>query len=445
MLSLFTEWNDAPGVKDPVLAATWARLEIKDQSSLDPRWPSRVIRSTANSLDRGVYGSLFPLAEWIVENWWFLLHESCRVPEFTSGRRLASDPAQRAWAQRHNLLAARDGGALPDLTIYRDGNIVALKWVPDPEHDDRTRPVRFIEQGHIMADPSDAERSLHQFVEAVLDRLVGISDAATQRFRVNWKAVCESRQNESELCSWSASLGLDPYDENGLTDELIEVMQLRLSGLQPEIQHDLVDAATGSSLKSELDWLDQALAHVSIGAGPSDEAPSIQPTTAHQLGYERAALFRQHFSLPQDPISDLPALLHNHCGWPAPDQQTLTIAGTTNVSALVAKDSLDNPRIIGPSLGHWADRFRLARSLYFLPDATKPVCPRLVTRVYTWDQRASRAFAAELLTPADALRAQVSKVVSADDVNQLAQEFDVSPNLIVHQIRNHQLAWVEED
>ena len=445
MLSLLTEWNDAPGVKDPVLAATWARLEIKNESVAEPKWLSRVIRSTTNSLDRGVYGSLFPLAEWIVENWWFLLHESCRVPEFASGRRLAADPKQRSWVQRHNLLAAREGGVLPDLTIFRDGDAVVLKCVPDSEHDERIRPVRFIERGNILAHPSDVERSLHQFVEAVLERLVGNSDDSTERLRTNWRAVCESRQKETALCSWSASLGLDPYDEKELADDLVDVMQSRVSVLQPELQHDLVDAATGSSLATDLDWLDRALAHVSVGTGSSNGTPLTQPTTAHQLGYKRADLFRQQFRLPQEPILDLSALLHDRYGWPAPGQQTVTIEGTTNVSALVANDCNHKPCVVGPSLGHWAERFRLARSLYFLPDDTKPACPRLVTRAYTWDQRASRAFAAELLAPAEALRVRVSDVVSADDVDQLARQFDVRPNLIEHQIKNHQLAWVDED
>ncbi|MDA1053161.1 MAG: hypothetical protein O3C40_22125 [Planctomycetota bacterium] len=445
MLSLFTEWNDAPGVKDPVLAATWARLEIKDESLPNPKWPSRVIRSCANSVDRGVYGSLFPLAEWIVENWWFLLHESCRVPDFISGRRLAEDPAQRAWVQRHNLLAAREGGALPDLTIFRDGNAIVLKWAPDPPHDDRIWPVRFIEQGLLFAEPSDVERSLHQFVVAVLERLVGNSDASTERLRANWKAACESRHDEPELCSWSASMGLDSYDEDGLTDELVEVMQSRVSGLQPELRHDLVDTATGSSLLSDLDWLDQALPLVSDSTGSSNGTPVKERKTAHDLGYERAATFRQHFSLSRGVIPDLPALLHDNCGWPAPDQQILAIAGTTKINALIGKDPNDKPRMIGPPLGHWAERFRLARALYFLPDATKSVCPRLVTRSFTWDQRASRAFAAELLAPADALRAQVGDVVYADDLEHLSHQFDVKPTLIEHQIRNHHLARVDED
>jgi hypothetical protein len=388
---------------------------------------------------------MFPLAEWIVENWWFLLHEGCRVPEITSGRRLASDPAQRAWVQRHNLLAAREGGALPDLTIFRDGNAVFLKWASDSDHDDRIRRVRFVEQGTALVEPADVERSLQQFIEAVLERLNDRIDDSAERLRRNWKAVCESRQIESALCSWSASLGLDPYDEDELTDELADLMQSRVSGLPEDLQHDLVDAATGNSLVSDLDWLDHALSRVSMGTATRNGTPLTTATTAHQVGYQRAAQIRRSCSFPQGPISDLQALLHDRCGWPAPEQQTVTMEGTPNLTALVARDHNNNPRVVGPPLGHWAERFRLARALYFLGDAAVAVCPRLVTRAYTWDQRASRAFATELLAPAEALRAQVGDAVSADEVDQLARQFDVRPNLIEHQIRNHHLAWVDED
>ena len=445
MLRFFAEWNDAPGVKDPILAATWARLEITHDSPAGTQWLSRLIRPMTNGLDRGVYGSVFPLAEWIVENWWFLLYESCRVPRFDSGRRLASNPAQREWVQRHNLLAAQAGGALPDVTLFRDGDVLVVKWAPDPDQDERVRPVRFIEQGTALVDPSEVERSLHDLVEAVLGRVADRTDEAANRLRTEWAAVCESRHSELSLCARSASLGLDPYSEWELTDELVELLESHVGGLPPRLEHDLLEATSGDALSTDFRWLDQALSLASDSLTAGGEVTKLEAPTAHQMGYQRAAWFRQHFSLPSAPVFDLSAILHKRCGWPAPGQQTATIDGTNNVSALVAKDRDSRPRIIGPSLGHWAERFRLARALYFLPDASQAWPHRLVTRAYTWDQRASRAFAAELLAPAEALRAQIGSVVSADAVDFFARQFDVRPSLIEHQIRNHRLAWLEED
>ena len=68
----------------------------------------------------------------------------------------------------------------------------------------------------------------------------------------------------------------------------------------------------------------------------------------------------------------------------------------------------------------------------------------LLTRAYTWDQRASRAFAAELLAPEAALRQEVHDGVPHARVEELAKKFHVSPWVIEHQIENHRIGWTEE-
>ena len=111
MLEFLAEWNEGDGVRDKVLAATWARLEIQATGPNNQTWLlSELISARSNSVQRGVYGSLFPLAEWLVENWWFLVHEPCRVADYAGGRKLvARNPRFRPWVQRHNFLAARRG------------------------------------------------------------------------------------------------------------------------------------------------------------------------------------------------------------------------------------------------------------------------------------------------------------------------------------------------
>ncbi|MEX0725127.1 MAG: hypothetical protein WD065_02580 [Planctomycetaceae bacterium] len=426
------------------MAATWARFEIKLETPSESRWLTQLIRSTSNSVDRGVYGPLFPLAEWIVENWWFLLHESCRVPEFANGRSLANDPNQREWVRRHNLLGAREGGALPDLTIYRDGNAVMMKWEPDPYFDERIRPVRFIEEGLASIEPTEVERELHRLVDSVLERLTDKTDDSVQQLRTNWNAIGESRQNESTLCALAASMGLDPYNENELTDELIEVINSRVCGLPVKIRHDLADVTNGESLVAELDWLDRALPKDAPSATRADEDLTTRHASAHQTGYEKAAQVRQTYSLPLTPLTDLKTLLHDHCGWSVPEKQFEIVEGTKRISSLVT--TRDNrPLVVGPTLPPQTDRFRLARSLYFFSDNGCEFSPRLVTRAFNWDQRVSRAFAAELLAPAEALRSRIDNIVGAEEVEQLGREFGVDPKLIEHQIKNHRLAWIDEE
>ena len=58
-----------------------------------------------------------------------------------------------------------------------------------------------------------------------------------------------------------------------------------------------------------------------------------------------------------------------------------------------------------------------------------------------WMGRAARAFAAELLVPAAALARRVSGRLSEQDVENLAAEFSVSPQVIIHQVENHGLGY----
>ena len=75
-----------------------------------------------------------------------------------------------------------------------------------------------------------------------------------------------------------------------------------------------------------------------------------------------------------------------------------------------------------------------------------PHTPRLVSSVNTEGQKRNRAFAAEFLAPADAIRKRlVARDVSQEDVDELACDMGVSPFVVHPQIVNHGLAAVNAD
>jgi Zn-dependent peptidase ImmA (M78 family) len=66
-----------------------------------------------------------------------------------------------------------------------------------------------------------------------------------------------------------------------------------------------------------------------------------------------------------------------------------------------------------------------------------------VTRTGTEHQQRNRAFAAEFLAPAESIRDRIGgDRVAEEDVEELAQEFQVSELVIRHQIQNDKLAWL---
>jgi len=92
---------------------------------------------------------------------------------------------------------------------------------------------------------------------------------------------------------------------------------------------------------------------------------------------------------------------------------------------------------IGPLAGNPdSQRFLDARAVYHAI-ATAGKSPRLITTAHSWEQRASRAFAAELLAPQAALFDRVAtSEVSTEVIVQLSREFEVSQMVIERQLQN---------
>src|SRR5438132_5335694 len=109
---------------------------------------------------------------------------------------------------------------------------------------------------------------------------------------------------------------------------------------------------------------------------------------------------------------DLPSFLNEHwqLGWDT-DLAIVQRASPNGVSAMISVDPSGMPRIAWTGGAKQTSRFLLGRLLFFVPLLRKAKS-RLMTKAYTWDQAASRAFAAELLAPADGLRNEINGVTN---------------------------------
>lgn len=435
------EWEEAPGVRDEVLAETWARLTLKVGDS----YPSELIDVRSQGRRTGIYGSLFPLAEWLVENWWHLLYEPPpRIP--VPGGRSAL-PTMRGWVQRHNLLLARDGGALPDLTIARDGAEIILQWDADPASRVTDR-LRFVGRGSERVSVPDFKSSILALVDAVLTRLAERFDnnEDVERLREAWTAIRSAEPAEKALCRSLAVLGVDPYDPDEATDTLIETVRRGLRELPDDLHADLFEGSNPKSLSADLGWIERSREELLPAVNGAD-FPTIEPAAAsippHEAGYLAARRVRSEIlSVPADePIPDLTSILAKRLGWTA--NCTRSALGETRLDGMIGLNVADSaPVLVIPGARSLAaERFRLARAAYFPVTKNLGASARLLTGSATPPQRAARAFAAELLAPATALEKRVPARWSDQDLEDLATEFSVSPQLIYHQLENHGLGY----
>jgi hypothetical protein len=447
MLRFHIEWEKAAGVRDRLLRATWARLEISARDGDREVFLTRCLSEDSQSLRRGVYGSVFPLVTWIVENWWSIFHESLRGDSFRGGRSLVNDPSLMPWFRRHCLLAGRGGYALPDLALYRDGAWLVARCVPDPTDADNPYPVRFVNDEELRPlPPGSVEQELVQFVDTVIGRVQQFApnESEGKELIANWNAIRCANSKEAALCSAAAAMGLDPYDPDELSEELSALIAGPFQSLPPSLRDDLAEATTGPSLPVDLDWVRAAGAESGTLPEPGYHVPELADghTPAHVTGYQRARQFVDRYGRP--PVDDLIGFLHDRCGWSGIAQAPAPMNGVASrINAMIAPDADGKVRLTPSAHRHpESNRFLVGRALFFAPSIKDQAMPRLITRASSWPQRASRAFAAELLAPSDEIGRRIDREVDDDQIAALAHEFGVSPRVIGHQIENHQLARI---
>jgi hypothetical protein len=236
MIELRFEWQEAPWLPIRSHARTWARLEIR----VGDACATEALHLRSKSTHEGVSLPLLPLAEWIVANWWYLLEE-CPLPGCGESARLAIGARERAWFERHNLLAAREGYALPDLTLSRvDDGRVQVQFAPDPGPVG-VFGVQFIRGGAATVKAAALAAQLQNLLDAVADRLDGCDDADAVAFVESVEARRRMVGDDALLCARAATLGLDGADPEAVPDTLADVLVDEMRDLPRGLVSDLLD------------------------------------------------------------------------------------------------------------------------------------------------------------------------------------------------------------
>lgn len=444
--SIKVEWQDAPGVEDIVDIALWARMEIHAQGVSGTELVlTAALDSSTGQVRTGTYGSLFPRARWITDSYWSLLWEVPRTPRPRSGRDSARVEWLRPWVQRHCLLAAREGFSLPDLTIARDGEHVVVAAFPDGGAEAATRrPVSFITGAFLHVDRREVDNALRGFMAAVLERTRSVSHPDVERLREDWAAIVQADEEEARLCCWASRLGIDPYDEQELADRVVEFIEDHLTGLPDGLRSDILDSAIGApELEGSVTWLERNMGSLHGMQEPRSVETLGAARTAHKAGYARARSLRREVGIGAGD-GNVVGAVGSMFGFDFSRERASSIPAPAPLEALIGANGGSSPLLVGEDLAHAPRSFRWARALYIWRFGHLRDGPRLVTRSHERLQREGRAFAAELLAPAAALRRHILRgSVDDQEVTDLASAFNVSPILIRHQIENHGLAVLE--
>ena len=378
--------------------------------------------SFVNTLRAGPLVSAYHAAEWFAWNWWRLRWEP---------RSAAPD-----WAFAHRMAAIGEGYVWPNITVFSDGVRTALISNPSSRAD--SKPFRYVGGISIVLPSTSFEGAVDAFLTQVVGRLRQENIGETNLDRV-WRDVAAERADPAvaRRRKLEALLGRDPDEVEMETLERLLADADSLGELA--VDEIAADRAQGGALLTA-EALQELAQRSGFDASPRD-AIRLQPgaglprsaeTPAWRLGAAAAKFLREQENLDTAPIFD----------------ETLARMAGTTVNVLSAPAfgpnmafALDRnanaSRIVLRSKWKAGRRFELARLLG--DRIVSPGNGRLypATRAYTYRQKMQRSFAAELLSPFEAVDEMLAGDYSTEHQQDIAEHFDVSPITIRTLLVNH--------
>jgi len=431
-LSLKSDPISQPAAKDPLERQTWSSLRIQIGNRLASRLWDKTLDDERVALDVPT----FPIAEWLIKNWWQLFNELCPGNSIPESR--AMDSAWLGWAGRHCIRSADSSLFLPKLYLYADGRGLVAESRADRPGSLPNMPGEFLTDGVASIDPVGTEAALVQFINQTLRKVEGIDDDRVERAVGQWHAIVNADPEEIEFCGLSGRMGLDPYDPEEVSESLSDLFEAILSDGDRPVVRDLTEAAKPGTVEAQWNWIGDVSRSLQLGPRSIDLPFDLPPSEGSpaEYGYELARRVRAFVGVGDSPIESVEKTAGAAIGRDFRVLPRNDVPGR-EIKAIVGQAGSGEFIAAGPAPpSSRGRRFMDARSLFHAL-ATSTESPRLVTGAYSLDQKASRAFAAEFLAPRKALLDKLpGSYAGPDHVERLGNEFRVSAYAIQWQLEN---------
>lgn len=362
--------------------------------------------------------SSYPLAQWLVANWWRLRWEAA-LPDSASALH------KHDWQMSHSMGAVGYGYDWPDLTFTSDTQSITLQH---KLHESTLGRIKYLQAFSASVDASQFQQAAFSLIEQTVQQLDAQGVQATNLHHA-WAALQQELGNTDSFRyrQLEAQLGFD-------IDESDEGYISRL--LQAETQFG--STAIDEVAQAEKDNTLQALQNVRKQLSSSKSTISFKETTLKtelqtqaeqpwEKGRRMAQALREVWAIDSDKLSNeqIADRLHaNKNLWAELSQKegSLAVAHTqTGCTSTI---------VLGKSRPE-AQRFMLARLVgdHLFAANTKDML--VCTTGKTYRQKYQRAFAQELLCPYSALVSWLNTVQPNEEaISQAAEYFAVSPLLV---------------
>lgn len=351
------------------------------------------------------------LAFWFAQNWWRLRWE-------VEKENLAAE-FQADWNLSHSLASAGGGYIWPGVTFISDNS--SIQAVVKNKHI-AFSPLQFtyLEENQWLS-PAEFEKGIDNFLAKVLTSFPENND-----LKELWEIVCEERQN-SETTLWRKLEAKAGYDPDEAPAEILEKFIQHTQAYGEASVLEFVDdkyqqpADSFAKLLGELERSKH-----SFRDDLSSELVGVQAGHQNilQLAKKMAAYTREKIGNLYDPISD--KLL---CEFVGVNSQLVSKASFAK--DYVAGFKYNTPKnIIISGRRVTGRRFSLSRLLgdYLFTKDCQQEKLLIATDTRTARQKFQRAFAQELLCPADSVVDYLgTKTPTQNEIENAANHFRVSP------------------
>lgn len=377
----------------------------------------------ANRLRDGPLVSIFHFAEWVAWNWWRLRWE----PRSRSGD----------WEFAHKISTIGGGYIWPNLTLFSDGERIAL--ISKATLERPQTPYRFLTDNAAVLPATDFQTEVDRFIDEVLQRL-DVQKVGDSNLQKVWTGILSERSSSeiSQKRKLEALLGYEPDEgDEAIIAQLLKDAKSLSSAAIDEVAAEhgqsgkVLTAEALSTIASQQGFDMSPRNVIRLPAGSVAATRGLKP--AWRIGSDAARLAREQERLGGEPISDKKLA----------DMAGISLDAINNHQkhdpgiSFALDTSLALGKIVLRSKWETGRRFELARLIgdRIANSAQSKLFP--ATRSYTYRQKLQRSFAAEFLSPFDAVEDLLRGDYSAEKFQEAAEHFDVSELTIRTLLVNH--------
>ncbi|HUX66888.1 MAG TPA: hypothetical protein VMV31_05325 [Terriglobales bacterium] len=394
---------------------------------------TRLLRPGASEPSDYLYAPPELLAQWIAENWWRLRWEP-----------MPSEGATEPWLLAHGLRSISNDYAWPDALLWGQDSRVVVSAKPDPVG--VVGPVRFLcEIEELPLAASDFEHGTDSFLKQMAHAPAPADSPLCRAIGTLFE-----ERSDPDISAWrrlEARLGFDP-------DTVPESLMEQLGELAKAFaEADIEEAASAAPGPRAADILQQGIAFAQGADGLACDFAAARTLVALPL-VARQGIARDD-AIPWKSAEALASDLRARMGVVGPLADTglrdlleissdpFESASACNLAYAIRVRTPSGDRVGLRSKWRVGRRFELARTVgdlyYTAGDDASPGRLGPIARSKTARQQFQRAFGASLLCPYSELQALLhTDIPERDDVAAAARHFDVSEQLVLSTLVNHQ-------